>query len=123
MAAADLAEGWWSVGATSSNMIPKHTMQIERQPRGSGYVAMTAPERPQQKGKRGFKGKSNGTAYTEGREKGKAEGRGKSEGPRTHTAQTDALQGLWEEAGRAKKRWLIKGCTATEVKSGGQMGR
>merc|ERR1719330_1937756 len=95
---------------------------------------MTAPERPQHKGKKGSKGKNKGTAHTfEGRAKGKAEGRekgkvectgkGKAEGPRPQTVQIDALQGLWEEVGRSKKQWLIKGYTATEVTSGGQMGR
>jgi len=88
------------------------------------------------------KGKSEGgrgKGKSEGREKGKSEGKGNGKdkgpapqrgpppapqrGPRPLKTQIDALQGLWEEVGRSKKRWLIKSYNATEVVSGGQMGR
>jgi len=134
MAVADVAAGWWSALATTSNKIPKHVMQQEQQLQGSGYVPLMS----QEKGQSGTKGKNKGRgrgkgktklAEPDGREKGKAKmarpygrGKGNAEGPGPRTTQIDALQGLWAEAGRSKKQWLIKGYTATEVTSG-EMGR
>jgi len=99
-------------------------MHQEQQPRGNGNVAATAPGKGQVGGAKG-KNKSKGKGKAEGRGRGKAEstGTGKGEGPWPQTAQVDALQGLWEEVGRSNKQWLIKGHAATEVTSGGQMGR